>query len=177
MPLTYINYNGDGTTRDYLVPFPYLDRDYIHVYVNNDEIDQASLEWLSDASLRLPEAPIEGAVISIKRETDRTEPVTDFRNGSTLTEEDLDNQTLQLLHIAQEVYDLPEGLSDAVDQQKVSSLTPLKKPRPLRRLLKHLLKPWWRKLPRRLLRLKKRPKKLRILPTSGPLPKVLLVLP
>ena len=114
MPLTYINYTGDGTTRDYLVPFPYLDRDYIHVYVNNDEIDQASLEWLSDASLRLPEAPIEGAVISIKRETDRTEPVTDFRNGSTLTEEDLDNQTLQLLHIAQEVYDLPEGLSDAV---------------------------------------------------------------
>ena len=116
MPLTYINYTGDGTTRDYLVPFPYLDRDYIHVYVNNDEIDQASLEWLSDASLRLPEAPIEGAVISIKRETDRTEPVTDFRNGSTLTEEDLDNQTLQLLHIAQEVYDLPEGLSDAVDR-------------------------------------------------------------
>ena len=116
MPLTYINYTGDGTTRDYLVPFPYLDRDYIHVYVNNDEIDQASLEWLSDASLRLPEAPIEGAVISIKRETDRTGPVTDFRNGSTLTEEDLDNQTLQLLHIAQEVYDLPEGLSDAVDR-------------------------------------------------------------
>ena len=55
-------------------------------------------------------------MISIKRETDRTEPVTDFRNGSTLTEEDLDNQTLQLLHIAQEVYDLPEGLSDAIDR-------------------------------------------------------------
>ena len=116
MPLTYINYTGDGTTRDYLVPFPYLDREYIHVYVNNEKVDQASLEWLSDASLRLPEAPIEGAMISIKRETDRTEPVTDFRNGSTLTEEDLDNQTLQLLHIAQEVYDLPEGLSDAVDR-------------------------------------------------------------
>ena len=116
MPLTYINYTGDGATRDYLVPFPYLNQEYIHVYVNNDEIDQASLEWLSGSSLRLPEAPMEGALISIKRETDRTAPVTDFRNGSTLTEEDLDNQTLQLLHIAQEVYDLPEGLSDAVDR-------------------------------------------------------------
>ena len=116
MPLTYINYTGDGTTRDYLVPFPYLNQEYIHVYVNNDEIDQASLEWLSGSSLRLPEAPMEGALISIKRETDRTAPVTDFRNGSTLTEEDLDNQTLQLLHLAQEVYDLPEGLSDAVDR-------------------------------------------------------------
>ena len=116
MAYSYVHHTGDGSTRIFSVPFPFLSRSYIRVSVNQNPVDMASVEWLSDASLRLPEAPAAGDVITITRTTDRLHPVTDFRNGSTLTEEDLDNQTAQLLHIAQEVYDVPEGMQETADR-------------------------------------------------------------
>lgn len=116
MAYSYVHHTGDGSTRIFSVPFPFLSRSYIRVSVNQNPVDMASVEWLSDASLRLPEAPAAGDVITITRTTDRLHPVTDFHNGSTLTEEDLDNQTTQLLHIAQEVYDVPEGMKETADR-------------------------------------------------------------
>jgi hypothetical protein len=113
MAYSYVTYTGDGSTRLFTLPFPFLIREYIHVLVNNAEVEQSSIEWLSDSTLRLPFVPAAGDSITIKRITNKDEPVVDYRNGSTLTEEDMDNQNLQLLHIVQEVYDVPDGLADA----------------------------------------------------------------
>ena len=113
MPDSYVRYEADGKTQVYLVPFPYIRKEFVKVYLLRrttlQEIAGASLEWPSASTLRLPPAPAVGTLITIKRETDRENPETDFRNGSTLIEEDLDIQVTQLLHITQEAFDLVEG--------------------------------------------------------------------
>lgn len=112
MAYSVVTYTGDGSTRVYTVPFPYLSKDYIHVWLHRKNEDEAfelsplELEWLTDASLRLPSpAPAAGDTITIRRVTDREKAFVDFRDGSVLTEEELDQQTAQLLHICQEAFD------------------------------------------------------------------------
>lgn len=112
MAYSIVTYTGDGSTRVYAVPFRYLSKEYIHVYLHRKDEDEAfeisplELEWLTDASLRLPApAPAAGDTITIRRITDRERAFVDFRDGSVLTEEELDQQTAQLLHICQEAFD------------------------------------------------------------------------
>lgn len=121
MPLTYTNYIGDGATRDYLVPFSYLDTAHVHVALTPDGADEATdltegseYVFQSEHIIRFNEPPPAGANISLRRTTERENPLVDFRDGSTLTEADLDTQVRQLLFICQEAFDALNG-ETAVD--------------------------------------------------------------
>lgn len=117
MPLTYINYNGDGTTRDYLVPFPYLDTAHVHVSLTPEGADQDADDLMegtdyifhSESMIRFTEPPPTGANLNLRRLTAREDPLVDFRDGSTLTEADLDTEVRQLLFICQEAFDALNG--------------------------------------------------------------------
>lgn len=116
MAYSYVNYTGDGSTRRYTVPFPFISRDYIHVLLRTGdgaeetEISQDSVEWLTDGSINLPlPLPALGTQITIRRRTETEKPLVDFRDGSILEEADLDLQVLQLLHICQEAFDALDG--------------------------------------------------------------------
>lgn len=117
MPLTYINYTGDGTTRDYLVPFPYLDTAHVHVSLTPEGADQDADDltegtdyiFHSENMIRFTEPPPTGANINLRRLTAREDPLVDFRDGSTLTEADLDTEVRQLLFICQEAFDALNG--------------------------------------------------------------------
>ena len=77
MPLTYINYTGDGTTRDYLVPFPYLDTAHVHVSLTPEGADQDADDLMegtdyifhSENMIRFTEPPPTGANINLRRLT------------------------------------------------------------------------------------------------------------
>ena len=109
MAYSYVTYTGDGSTQIYTVPFPFIKQEDIHVFLDAEEVPAERIEWLSEASLKLDAPPEQGAVIRIRRDTDKEEAVVDFHDGSVLSEEDLDQNTRQLLFVAQEAYDALEG--------------------------------------------------------------------
>ena len=109
MAYSYVTYTGDGSTQIYTVPFPFIKQEDIHVFLDAEEVPTERMEWLSEASIKLDAPPEQGAIIRIRRDTDKEEVVVDFHDGSVLSEEDLDQNTRQLLFIAQEAYDALEG--------------------------------------------------------------------
>jgi hypothetical protein len=100
---SYVQYAGDGETTDFAVPFGYISRDNVEVTVGGLDAD---FTWLDAYTVRLSPAPSSAAAVVIRRETPIEAPVVDFQGGSTLTEEDLDNSTKQVLYVAQETRDI-----------------------------------------------------------------------
>ena len=109
MSYSYVTYTGDGTTQDYIVPFPYLKISDVKVSLDEAEQNALAYSWHTSGTIRFVTAPPNGASIRIQRITDKVTPAVDFRDGSTLTEADLDLAVTQLLYIAQEAYDALDG--------------------------------------------------------------------
>lgn len=116
MAYSYVDYTGDGATRQYTVPFEFLSREFVHVTYTPEgeyestEVPQEDIEWLTDSSINIPTpVPPAGTKITIRRLTEKSAPMVDFKNGSVLDESDLDLQVLQLLHICQEAFDALDG--------------------------------------------------------------------
>ena len=109
MSYSYVTYTGDGTTQDYIVPFPYLKISDVKVSLDEAEQNALAYSWHTSGTIRFVTAPPNGTSVRIQRITDKVTPAVDFRDGSTLTEADLDLAVTQLLYIAQEAYDALDG--------------------------------------------------------------------
>lgn len=101
-----VNYVGNGSTVQYAVPFPYINRSHVHAYVNGAAI---TFTWVNAALVQLSATPANGATVRIRRETPVT-PLTTFVAGSTLSEPDLNRTLLQSLYIVQEQNDAQQEL-------------------------------------------------------------------
>lgn len=99
---SYVNYTGDGSKRDFAIPFQYLDKAHISVKVNGSA---AAFTWVNDSTVRLSVAPAAGAAVYISRVTPKAAPMVDFVDGATLTEDDLDLAVKQLLYVSQDSYE------------------------------------------------------------------------
>jgi hypothetical protein len=102
MALSYTTYTGDGTNKNFAVPFPYIAQSHVVVKVDNVAV---TFTWLNSAMVQTAVAPANGASVEIRRVTPRVTPMVDFEDASTLTESDLDLYANQLLYIAQEAFD------------------------------------------------------------------------
>lgn len=111
---TIANYTGNGTQTDFVVPFDYLKKSFVHVYVDNgltlltggDYGDtSADYYFLDDTTIRLKTAPAEGEGVVIRRYTSATERIVSFEDASILKATDLDTSQLQAFHIAEEARD------------------------------------------------------------------------
>lgn len=98
MAFSYVNYVGDGSTRTFSVPFPYLDKS--HVSATIDGVAQ-TFTWDTPAAIRLTTAPPNGNRLLVKRTTPET-PLTIFEDGSTFAALDLNRGVLQPIYIEQE---------------------------------------------------------------------------
>ena len=103
MALSYQNYTGDNTTTTFSIPFTFQNTSEISVTV--DGVAQTGLTFPSTSTVQLTSAPATGAVVQVRRTTDLTARAVDFASGSVLTEEDLDNSSIQVFHAAQEAND------------------------------------------------------------------------
>jgi hypothetical protein len=103
MALSYQNYTGDNTTTTFSIPFTFQNTSEISVTV--DGVAETGLTFPSTSTVQLTSAPSTGAVVQVRRTTDLTARAVDFASGSVLTEEDLDNSSIQVFHAAQEAND------------------------------------------------------------------------
>ena len=112
---TIANYTGNGTQTDFVVPFDYLKKSFVHVYVDNgltlltggDYGDTgADYYFLDKTTVRLKTAPADGVLVTIRRYTSATERIVSFKDASILKANDLDTSQLQSFHIAEEARDV-----------------------------------------------------------------------
>lgn len=92
-----------GGNKNFSVPFSYLSRDHIKVAVDGIEVE---FRWLNDTTVTLTEAPPQGAIVDVLRETERQKLLVDFQDASTITEEQLDLAARQSFYLAQEAFDM-----------------------------------------------------------------------
>tara|TARA_E500000081_G_scaffold117823_1_gene121499 strand:- start:8676 stop:9809 length:1134 start_codon:yes stop_codon:yes gene_type:complete len=103
MALSYQNYTGDNTTTTFSIPFTYQNTSEISVTV--DGVAETPLTFPSTSTVQLGIAPATGTLVQVRRTTSLTARAVDFASGSVLTEEDLDNSSIQVFHAAQEAND------------------------------------------------------------------------
>jgi len=92
---------GTGSATPYAVPFPYLDQSHIEVRIN--DVPTGAFSWINSSAISV-NAPV-GSTVEIRRNTPKTPAEVTYQDASTLTESDLNLETLQLLYCMQETLD------------------------------------------------------------------------
>lgn len=120
MANTIIIYQGDGTTTSFTVPFDYLKKTFVKVFLNTStelkggtsSDTSADYYFADNSTIKLRSiVPTTSQTITIRRYTSVTERVASFRDGSVLYAKDLDTSQVQAFHIAEEARDI---LNDAL---------------------------------------------------------------
>lgn len=99
--VTKATYEGNGTLNTFTIPFDYLSRTHVHVYINNVEITEG-FTWATAYSLQFTTPPAIGAIIKIERNTPVDENFISWKDGTVIIAGDLNAQGLQGLYIDQE---------------------------------------------------------------------------
>lgn len=96
-------YEGNGATHSYSIPFPYLNRDHIHVLSNGTELAvDDDYEFTSDSVVNLFVTPISGTSTIIARVTPRDDLIDRLTAPSTVSANELNLIFTQLLYLVQE---------------------------------------------------------------------------
>lgn len=109
MSYAKVQYTQTGTESTRAVPFPYLLKTHVKVYVDGvlKTVD-VDYVWLGDHFIDFNFTPAVGQIITIQRESSRSTRVVNFQDASVLTEVDLDNDSLQTFYISQEAFDVAD---------------------------------------------------------------------
>lgn len=106
------SYTASASQTDFTITFPYLDAVDVNVYkdgvlmTNQADADTVSYQIVSTTIVRFGAGLTGGEVVVIQRATSQTTRLVDYATASTLTEEDLDNDSLQAFYMAQESIDI-----------------------------------------------------------------------
>lgn len=113
MASTIANYQGDGSTTDFSVPFDYLAKKFVKVTVDSREKlggdygdTTKDYFFVDKTTIRFNTAPASGTEIIIRRYTSATDRIVSFKDASVLKAKDLDVSTIQTIHIAEEGRDI-----------------------------------------------------------------------
>lgn len=88
-------------TQDIQCDIEYLDKSYIHVYL--DGVETTGYTWTSDTNIRLNTALAASTAVLLIRKTEREYLYIEFASGSPFIEVNVDSQNTQFLHLAQEL--------------------------------------------------------------------------
>jgi len=103
MPYSFIQYSAGGSTAQFAIPFPYISRDHVKVYI--DGVEDEAKTFASPSIVQTSTTPVALSVVEVRRATPKETPVVDFSDASTLTARNLDNIALQFLYLSQEAQD------------------------------------------------------------------------
>lgn len=113
MASTIANYQGNGSTTDFSVPFDYLAKKFVKVTVDSREklggdYGDTSKDYffIDKTTIRFNTAPASGTEIIIRRYTSATDRIVSFKDASVLKAKDLDASAIQTIHIAEEGRDI-----------------------------------------------------------------------
>jgi hypothetical protein len=97
-------YSGDGVNQNFNVPFGYISKD--HVIVAVDGVETTAFTFTSDTIIQITTPPPSGTNnVTVFRRTGRSSRITDYADATSLTEGELDNDSLQAFYILQEFLD------------------------------------------------------------------------
>src|SRR5690349_19493561 len=112
-------YVASAAQTDFTITFPYLAEEDVTVTKEGTALTSGTdFSIVSGTTMRLASGAASGDVVIITRQTSRSARIVDYTTASTLTEEDLDNDSLQAFYLVQEALDAAE-LSLAVDQDNL----------------------------------------------------------
>ena len=113
MASTIANYQGNGSTTDFNVPFDYLAKKFVKVTVDSREKlggdygdTTKDYFFVDKTTIRFNTAPASGTEIIIRRYTSATDRIVSFKDASVLKAKDLDVSAIQTTHIAEEGRDI-----------------------------------------------------------------------
>jgi hypothetical protein len=127
-PFSYRQYAGNGSTTTFSVPFPYLLKAHVKVYIgfnildgtfSSELADGVGFSWTSSSQIQATTAPASGQVLTVIRQTPNTTRLVDWQDGSVLISDDLDTSDLQNLYVVQEQQDR----NDAGITQSTTAIT------------------------------------------------------
>lgn len=90
---------ADGSQTQFSVPFPYISKSHVKVYVNGS---QKTFDWVDDSTVELSSAPTIFSIVEIKRSSNPDGRLVDFIQRSTLRASDLDKDSTQQIYLNQE---------------------------------------------------------------------------
>lgn len=88
-------------TQDIQCDIKYLDKSYIHVYL--DGAETTAFTWTSSTNIRLNSPLSAETVVLLLRKTEREYLYIEFASGAPFIEGNVDTQNTQFLHLAQEL--------------------------------------------------------------------------
>lgn len=127
------SYPGNGTNRLFGVPFPFILRAHVKVYLGYDVATGTGTElaegpgfsWVTDTQIRTTVAPAEGATTTIIRKTPNGSQLVAWAPGSPPTPEELNTADLQSLYVVQELADLSNAALATSNQAVATVATAL----------------------------------------------------
>jgi hypothetical protein len=100
-------YTATAAQTDFTISFPYLDNVDVLVYANGTlQTEGTDYNIVSTTICRFVSGRTSGDTIVLQRSTSQTSRLVDYATASTLTEEDLDNDSIQAFYMAQESIDI-----------------------------------------------------------------------
>jgi hypothetical protein len=97
-----------------------MSRDHVHVLLDGELVDDATLTWINDGTILLSSTPTVGTAVKVYRETPKDNPWVVFpETTQAFDARDFNRLALATLYISQENYDLgrisADQLSDSID--------------------------------------------------------------
>jgi hypothetical protein len=117
-PYSYRQYAGNGAAKDFSVPFPYLEKAHVHVYLGFNLLDgtftselaeTSGFTWTSGTVVRTVTAPATGTTLTVIRQTPNGQQLVEWVDGSNLISADLNTSDKQNLYVVQEQQDRNDG--------------------------------------------------------------------
>lgn len=99
LPLVRVESVADGSTTQFAIPFPFLERDYVYATVDGVPVD---FEWLNDSFIIIDPPPPEGAVVMRYRSTFSEHARHIFQSGVPFRPRYIDENNTQLFNVMQE---------------------------------------------------------------------------
>jgi len=101
MANSYVEFTGNGSTASFAVPFSFIADSHLSATVNG----VSTAITISSSNAVFGSAPASSSKIRISRNSSQNTRLVDYTQPSTLTEEDLDTDSLQAFYISQEAVD------------------------------------------------------------------------
>jgi len=100
-----VQYENAAGETDFTVSFPYLRQDHVFVYIDGELYSSGTYEFIDQQTIRLSEPLDSSEVLTIRRFTFKDARLAEYTDGSILTALELNEVSLQLLYIVQELHD------------------------------------------------------------------------
>lgn len=111
MAITENTYTGNGSTQNFSFTFPYISESDVKVSLNDVDQPTTAYSFANATTISFNTAPALGVAIRIYRQTAQNTPPATFFAGSAIRAQDLNENFLQQLYIAQETANIANDLT------------------------------------------------------------------